>query len=74
MSALQVQEMTKRQLIAAARKIIKKFHSEAIGDPYGWDWPTMSVLFPDEVAEYRSYREEYLRRRALGLKAYQKEV
>lgn len=55
--------MSKRQRIARIYRdylaILASFDRAATGDPYGWDWPTMNVLFPQRVARARMLKREY---------------
>lgn len=39
-------------------EILDFFDNEARSDPWGWDWPTMRVLFPDLCAEARQLIRE----------------
>ena len=32
-------------------------------DPFGWDWPTMYLLFPEKCQQYDALKKEYLARK-----------
>ena len=57
-------KMSKRRMEQRARAILRVFDRASAGDPYGWDWPTMSVLFPELVAEFDTIKAEWRRRYA----------
>lgn len=42
--------------------IIRGFCEYSESDPFGWDWATMRLVFPEECAEYGLLRDETLRR------------
>lgn len=54
--------MTDKAICEEAQAIKDKFDEASEGDPYGWDWPTMFVLFPDEVTRFRALRDEWMKR------------
>lgn len=54
--------MTVAAILREGRTIIKLFNAASVGDPYGWDYPTMSVLYPDESARLLALVAEYKRR------------
>lgn len=48
----------RRDLLQRRQEIFDTFDRESRGDPYGWDWPTMRVLFPELVAELQDVQEQ----------------
>jgi hypothetical protein len=56
--------MSERQLIREANKIINFFKKASEGDPFGWDWPTMNMLFPEKVARYEELKAEWKKKYA----------
>lgn len=55
-----------RRLVQRYNAILRQFDRASRGDPYGWDWPTMNVLYPELVAEAREIRAEAKKRRENG--------
>ena len=68
-SPLTVEQMLAREsdadLEAALTSIIKKFDDYARSDPYGWDVPTMKLIFPEDFARAKNIQAELRKRRAL---------
>jgi hypothetical protein len=58
-------DMTDKQLLREGQKIIDGFWKAAQGDPYGWDWPTMFVLYPEKVERFRELKAEWRLRHPL---------
>jgi len=58
--------MTDQQMQDRGLQILKTFDEYAEGDPFGWDWPTMTMIFPELVAEFREIQAEAKRRVAAG--------
>lgn len=56
-----IHRLTDQQLLDIGWKIIDFFYGLK-GDPYGWDWPTMWVLYPAKCSLFRRLRNEWKRR------------
>ena len=46
-------------LTVEAREILAFFDDYSTSDPYGWDWPTMRMIFPEKCQRYEQLRAEY---------------
>ncbi len=53
-----IKEKTDQELIDRYCEIIDWFYEYSKSDPFGWDWPTMGLLFPELVEEAREIRTE----------------
>lgn len=54
-----VTKMSVAQLLGEGWRIVNFFHKSSVGDPYGWDWPTMNVIHPELCARFRKLRGEF---------------
>ncbi len=55
-------QMSDKQMLRAANRILTQFHRYSASDPFGCDWPTMRAVFPDQVAQFNAMRDEWKRR------------
>jgi hypothetical protein len=53
--------LTKDQLEIIAIKIFAAFNKYSRGDPFGWDWPTMRVIFPAKCRVYDRLKTQWRR-------------
>lgn len=61
-----LEKVSNERLVQRYNAILLKFDRASRGDPFGWDWPTMGVLFPELVSEARTIRAEAVKRRENG--------
>ena len=67
LSEVDLSKLRQSRLVSRYNRIVRSFSRDcAGGGSFGFDWPTMGVLFPDRVAECRRIRAEARRRRDLG--------
>lgn len=50
--------MSTHDLRAEALAIFDKFHDYSRSDPFGWDWPTMRAIFPEECERFKQLKWE----------------
>lgn len=50
--------MTNDRIIDEMNSILRTFNEYARDDPFGWDWATMQVIFPEKVDRYRALRHK----------------
>lgn len=63
---LDPKSLTDKQIDRRVGAIYRYFDRYAEGDPFGWDWPTMRVVFPEAVDECHSLKMEARRRMWAG--------
>lgn len=51
--------LTKEQCLDLGWRIIDFFYERSVSDPFGWDWPTMWVLYPRKVRVFRRLKARY---------------
>ena len=56
---LSVELLTDKELLAEANTIIDLFRDYSASDPWGWDWPTMRMIFPAQTSRYRDVAHEW---------------
>ncbi len=57
-----IAKLSDNQIINRMNRILAFFHKSSAGDPYGCDWPTMNMTFPNECEEYRFLKAEAISR------------
>lgn len=57
-----VKAMSDDEIVKEATQIIGMFDEYSSSDPFGWDWPTMTGVFPEECYRWRMLRDEYRER------------
>lgn len=55
-------DMTLEEMEKEGNEIIEAFEYASRSDPYGWDWPTMAMTFPELVARFKELKAEWKKR------------
>jgi hypothetical protein len=58
----QISRLSECQIINAMIRIQRHFDRYAASDPFGWDWPTMKIVFPELCDRYFALKAEGISR------------